>query len=108
VFISNVGYSQAYTNAIEQKQVQVQQAEQAQAKVAQSRAEAEQNVAIARGKAEAVVLAAKAQAQSLALKGKALRDNPQILQLEAIDKINPNATIICQSKCPSFITAAGK
>lgn len=110
VFISNVGYSKAYTNAIEAKQVQVQQAEQAQAKVAQARAEADQNVALAQGQARATLTKAEADAKALAVKGRALRQNPEILQLEAIDKINPNATIICQGKCPSFITsaAAGK
>ena len=94
VFVSNVAYSAAYTNAIEAKQVQVQQALQAQAKVAQSRAEAEQAIAKARGDAE-----------SIALKGRALRNNPQVLQLESIDKLNPNAqVIICTGNtCPSII-----
>jgi regulator of protease activity HflC (stomatin/prohibitin superfamily) len=94
VFVNNVAYSTAYTNAIESKQVQVQQALQAQAKVAQSKAEAEQAIAKARGDAE-----------SIALKGRALRNNPQVLQLESIDKLNPNAQlIICTgTTCPSIL-----
>jgi prohibitin 2 len=94
VFVNNVAYSAAYTNAIEAKQVQVQQALQAQAKVAQSRAEAEQTIAKAKGDAE-----------SIALKGRALRNNPQVLQLESIDKLNPNASlIICTGNtCPSIL-----
>jgi len=94
VFVNNVAYSAAYTNAIEAKQVQVQQALQAQAKVAQSQAEAQQAIAKAKGDAE-----------SIALKGRALRNNPQVLQLESIDKLNPNAqVIICTgSTCPSII-----
>jgi regulator of protease activity HflC (stomatin/prohibitin superfamily) len=94
VFVNNVGYSQAYTNAIEAKQVQVQAALQAQAKVAQARAEAEQAVAKARGEAEAI-----------SLRGKALHNNPEVLRLEAIDKLNPNAqVIICTGQtCPSFL-----
>jgi prohibitin 2 len=94
VFVNNVGYSKAYTDAIEQKQVQVQAAQEAQAKVAQARAEAEQAVAKARGEAEAI-----------SLRGKALHNNPEILRLEAIDKLNPNAqVVICTGQtCPSFL-----
>src|SRR5215210_1689534 len=64
VFLKNIGFSPAYTEAVEQKQVQVQQALQAQAKVAQSQAEARQKIAQARGEATAI-----------ALKGRALRNN---------------------------------
>jgi len=94
VFLKNIGFSAAYTQAVEQKQVQVQQALQAQAKVAQSTAEARQRVAEARGEATAI-----------ALKGRALRNNPEILRLEAIDKLNPNAqVVICTGRtCPAFL-----
>jgi regulator of protease activity HflC (stomatin/prohibitin superfamily) len=94
VFVNNVGYSQAYTDAIEQKQVQVQAALQAQAKVAQAQAEAQQAVAQARGEAEAI-----------SLRGKALHNNPEVLRLEAIDKLNPQAqVVICTGQtCPAFL-----
>lgn len=94
VFLKNIGFSPAYTQAVEQKQVQVQQALQAQAKVAQSEAEARQKVAEARGEATAI-----------ALKGRALRNSPEILRLEAIDKLNPNAqVVICTGRtCPAFL-----
>jgi prohibitin 2 len=97
VFVNNVGYSQAYTDAIEAKQVQVQAALQAQAKVAQAQAEAQQAVAKAKGEAEAI-----------SLRGKALRNNPEVLRLEAIDKLNPNASVvICTGNtCPSFLPTA--
>ncbi len=92
VFVNNVSYSPAYTNAIEQKLVQRQKAQQAQAKVAQATAEAEQRVAAARG-----------EAQSIELEGRALRNNPEVLRLRAINALNPKAQIIfcntgdCQS-----------
>jgi regulator of protease activity HflC (stomatin/prohibitin superfamily) len=94
VFVNNVGYSQAYTNAIEAKQVQVQAALQAQAKVAQAKAEAQQAIEQARG-----------EAQAIALRGRALRNNPEVLRLEAIDKLNPNAqVVICTgTTCPAFL-----
>lgn len=108
VLIKNISYSQAYLEAISDKNVQVQKSKQAQAKVAQVQAEADQAAARAAGEARATVLTATAAAKALTLKGKALHDNPEILQLEAIDKLNPNAeVIICtgtgSSNCPSFL-----
>lgn len=110
-FVTNIDYADAYKAAISQKNVQVQQSLQAQAKVAQARAEADQNVATAEGHARATVANATADATALRLKGNALRSNPEILQLEAIDKLNPNATvIICTGtgtgNCPSFLPAS--
>ena len=97
VFVNNVGYSQAYTDAIEAKQVQVQAALAAEAKVAQAKAEADQAVAKARGEAEAI-----------SLRGKALHNNPEVLRLEAIDKLNPQAqVVICTGQtCPSFLPSS--
>lgn len=94
VFVQNVGYSKAYTAAIEAKQVQVQAALRAQAKVAQAKAEAEQAVATAKGEAEAIEL-----------KGRALRNNPEVLRLTAIQKLAPNAQVIfCSSgDCPNIV-----
>lgn len=115
VLIKNLSYSAAYRDAIQQKTIQVQKALQAQAKVAQATAEANQAIATAKGKAQSNLLVAQAQAKALALKGKALHENPEVLQLEAIDKLNPHASVvICtgtgSGNCPSFLgqTAAGK
>jgi hypothetical protein len=52
-----------------------------------------------------------AEAQALAKKGRAIQQHPQVLHLEAIDKLNPNAqVIICtgsgQGNCPSFLPQA--
>lgn len=82
-FISNIAFSQSYTSAIEAKQVQVQAAARAQAKVAQITAEAEQQVAAARG-----------EAQAISIRGRALRNNPEIIKLNAIEKLNPNVQVI--------------
>jgi prohibitin 2 len=82
-FVTNLHFNDAYNNAITARNVQVQQALQAQAKVAQSRAEAEQAIAQARGQAEAI-----------RLKGQALKQNPSVLTLEYIDKLAPNVKLI--------------
>ena len=56
--------------------------------VAQSKAEAEKLRVAAQGEADARITKAKAEAEAIAIKAKALRDNPDILQLNAIDKWN--------------------
>ena len=71
-----------------------QQAEAARAKVQQSKAEADQRIEQARGEGESVRIAAAAEAEALALKGRALRENPEVLQLSAIEKLNPNVETI--------------
>jgi prohibitin 2 len=108
VFVNNVGYSAAYTDAIEQKQVQRQNALTAQAKVQQVKAEADQRAAEAEGEARAIRAKAKADADAIFLKGKALRNNPEVLRLEAIDKLSPQTSVVfCNSgDCPSFLPQA--
>jgi regulator of protease activity HflC (stomatin/prohibitin superfamily) len=81
LFVSNIGFSQGYTEAIEQKQVQVQEAARAQAKVAQIKAEAEQTVAAAEGQAKA---------------NKILTNSisDRLIRLKSIEKLNPNVQVI--------------
>jgi regulator of protease activity HflC (stomatin/prohibitin superfamily) len=81
--INDLDFAPAFVDAITEKQVATQQAEAARAKVEQAKAEADQKIETARGEAE-----------SIAIRGRALRDNPEILQLEAINKLNPNVQTI--------------
>ena len=92
VFVTNLGFSQTYTDAIEAKQKQVQDAQRAQAKVAQVEAEARQKVAEAEGEAKANVARAKGDAQANRLRQRSL--TKLLIQQQAIDKLNPNATIV--------------
>jgi regulator of protease activity HflC (stomatin/prohibitin superfamily) len=93
-FIQNIGFSKAYQDAITAKQVQVQRAQQAEAKVAQATAEANQAIQKAKGEAEAI-----------RLQGRALRQNPEVLKLRAIENLNPKAQVIfcANASCPSFL-----
>lgn len=56
--------------------------------IAQTKAEALKAIEQARGEAESIALRAKAEADAIALRGEALRQNPEVLQLEAINKWN--------------------
>jgi regulator of protease activity HflC (stomatin/prohibitin superfamily) len=82
-FVKNVSFSDAYDQAITARNVQAQQALQAEAKVAQVKAEADQAIAQARG-----------QAQAIEIRGRALRNNPEIIRLTAIEKLNPNVQVM--------------
>jgi regulator of protease activity HflC (stomatin/prohibitin superfamily) len=81
VFVRNLDYTQSYKNAINAKNVQVQRSLEAEAKVNQSRAEGEQQLALAQKQAQAN----KVLAQSI---------TPQIIQLRAIEKLNPSVQVI--------------
>jgi len=96
VFVTNLGFSQTYTDAIEAKQKQVQDAQRAQARVAQVEAEARQKVAEAEGEAKANVARAKGEATANRLRQRSL--TRLLIQQQAIDKLNPQATVVF---CPS-------
>lgn len=95
VFITNLGFSDQYSQAIEEKQKQVQDAQRAQAKVKQVEAEARQKVAEAEGEAKSNVALAAGDAKANRLRQRSL--TTKLIQWEAIQKLNPNVQIIV---CP--------
>jgi prohibitin 2 len=95
VFITNLGFSNLYSQAIEEKQKQVQDALRAEARVRQVEAEARQKVAEAEGEAKSNVARAKGEAQANRLRRQSL--TPALIQWEAIQKLNPKVTMIV---CP--------
>jgi regulator of protease activity HflC (stomatin/prohibitin superfamily) len=97
-FVKNLGYSETYRESIDRKNVQVQAALQAQAKVAQATAEANQAIATARGEAQSVLVKARADAEANRLKRNSL--TPLLVQNNAIDKLSDNVQIICTGTCP--------
>jgi len=75
VVISNFDFSDAYEQAIEKKQVALQESLQAENELKKAKIEAEQAIETARGEAEAIKV-----------RGEALLENPGVAQLEAIKK----------------------
>ena len=63
-----------------------QKAQQRENEVAQAKAEADKSIQVARGEAESTKINAKAEAEAIELRGSALRKNPEVIQLEAINK----------------------
>jgi regulator of protease activity HflC (stomatin/prohibitin superfamily) len=74
------------TASIDAKIAATQKAQQRENEVAQAKAEADKAIAEARGTAESKLLVAKAEAESIRIKGDALRENPRLVELSAIEK----------------------
>jgi prohibitin 2 len=75
VVVEHIKLTKVLENAIEAKMVQQQEA--ARARFAQQQAETEANTA---------VIKAKGEAESINLRGKALRENPQVLELQVVEQ----------------------
>lgn len=73
--LENIDLTTALENAIEAKMVQEQEA--ARARFAQQQAQTEANTAVIRARGEA---------ESIVLRGKALRENPSVLELQVIER----------------------
>ena len=95
VFITNLGFSEQYSQSIEAKQKQVQDALRQEAKVRESKAIANQKVAEANGEARANVAKARGEATANRLRRQSL--TPRLIQWEAIQKLNPAVQMIV---CP--------
>lgn len=85
-WITDLQYPQQVKDSINAKIEATQRALLRENEVAQSKAEAEKMRVAAQGEADAQLTRARAEAQAIAIKAKALRDNPAVLELNAIDK----------------------
>lgn len=83
---SDIEYPPQVRESINAKIEATQRAMLRENEVAQSKAEAEKARVAAQGEADAQLTKAKAEAESIAIRAKALRDNPQVLTLEAISR----------------------
>ena len=94
---SDIEYPPQVRESINAKIEATQRAMLRENEVAQSKAEAEKARVAAQGEADAQLTKAKAEAESIAIRAKALRDNPQVLMLEAISRWD--------GKLPTFLGA---
>jgi regulator of protease activity HflC (stomatin/prohibitin superfamily) len=103
--LRNVAFSPEYAASVEQKQIAEQLAQQAFFVVEQREQEAEQARKIAQGQADAAVIAAEGQAeariieaeaekQALELIASALRDNPDVITFEYVQKLAPGIQVM--------------
>lgn len=88
ISITEFDFSKAYNDAIEAKQVAEQKAKEAEWKLAEVRVAAQQQVAQAEAEAKAITVKASAEAGAIKIKGEALRQNPLLIELEAVLRWN--------------------
>lgn len=123
--LRNIAFSPEYAASVEQKQIAEQLAQQAAFIVQQRNQEAEQARQVAKGQADAVVIAAQGQAEArliqaeaearaLELIAAALRNNPDLLTFEYIQKLAPGIQVMLVPSenpfllpIPSLTPAAG-
>ena len=91
LLIDNIHFDDAFTQAIEQKQVATQNAQAEANKVAISEAQAKQKAATAQGDADALRINAQGQADANNLLNASL--TPQLIQFQAVQKLAPNVQI---------------
>lgn len=87
-WIGNLGLPENVVNSINAKIQATQMAEQRQNEITQAKAEADKVVEAARGEAQSRIAVAQAEADAIRIKGEALRQNPSVIELSAIEKWN--------------------
>ena len=85
-WVTDLIYPEQVKESINAKIEATQRALLRENEVAQSKAEAQKRIEEARGIAESTRLRAQAEADAIAIKAKALRDNPDVIRLNAIEK----------------------
>jgi len=97
VLLRNIQFSEAFSRAVEEKQIAQQEAQRMQYVLEKAEKERQK-----------LVVEAEGEAQAMDLKGKALAENPQVIQYEYVQKIAPNVRLIItdgRSLTPPFALA---
>jgi regulator of protease activity HflC (stomatin/prohibitin superfamily) len=85
-WVGDLRLPEVVINSINAKIQATQKAQQRENEVQQTIAEAEKARQEAKGKADAISIVAKAEAEAIKIRGDAIRKNPSVIQLEAINK----------------------
>lgn len=98
LLVRDITFSEAFTEAIEQKVVAEQNLERArtEAQTAQTRAQGEANAAIAaaEGRAQATILQAQAEAEGLRLVSEQIAANPSLIQYQYVQNLSDNVQVM--------------
>lgn len=105
VAISNLSFSDAYTNAIEEKQVQAQRVQTEQQILEQKRIQAQQQVVVAQGAAQAEIERATGQAEANRLLTESLSE--ELIRYTAITRLSDKITIALVPSDGGFILDVG-
>jgi regulator of protease activity HflC (stomatin/prohibitin superfamily) len=94
VLLRDVSIPESITAAIEEKQAAEQQVAVEENRRRQSEISAQRRVIEATGERDAEVARAEGEAEALRLRGEALRENPEIIQLEVAQRLAPTLQTI--------------
>ncbi|THF88211.1 prohibitin family protein [Deinococcus sp. KSM4-11] len=103
VLLRELRIPDSIAKAIEQKQAAEQQVAVERNRLQQSSISAQRAVVEAQGAAKAAVEQAKGEAQALSLRGKALRENPQLIQLTVAEKLAPTIQTVMLPSTGNFL-----
>ena len=94
VLLRELKIPDSVAKAIEQKQTAEQQVAVERNRLQQANISAQRAVVEAEGLARAAVARARGEAQALSLRGRALRENPQLIQLTVAEKLSPGINTV--------------
>ncbi|PNY82573.1 prohibitin family protein [Deinococcus koreensis] len=103
VLLRELRIPDSIAKAIEQKQAAEQQVEVERNRLLQADISAKRAVVEAQGLAKAAVARAGGEAQALSLRGKALRENPQLIQLTVAEKLSPTIQTVMMPADGNFL-----
>jgi regulator of protease activity HflC (stomatin/prohibitin superfamily) len=94
VLMRDIRIPTTITNAIEEKQAAEQQVEVEENRRRQAEISAQRRVIEAQGERDAEIARAEGQAEALSLRGQAIRENPEIIDLEVAQRLAPGIQTI--------------
>lgn len=103
VLLRDVRIPESITQAIEEKQAAEQQVAVEENRRLQSEISAQRRVIEATGERDAAVAQAEGEAEALRLRGAALRENPEIVQLEVAQRLAPTLQTILLPSDSNFL-----
>ncbi|MBZ9749256.1 prohibitin family protein [Deinococcus sp. HMF7620] len=103
VLLRELRIPDSVAKAIEQKQTAEQQVAVEKNRLQQANISAQRAVVEAEGAAKASVAKARGEAEALSLRGRALRENPQLIQLTVAEKLSPGIQTVMLPSDGNFL-----
>ena len=103
VLLRELKIPDSVAKAIEEKQTAEQQVSVQKNRLQQAEISAKQAVVEAEGKAKAAVATARGEAEALSLRGRALRENPQLIQLTVAERLAPGIQTVMLPSDGNFL-----
>ncbi len=101
--LRNIRIPASITQAIEEKQAAEQQVQVEENRRQQAQIAAQRVVIEAEGERDAAIARAEGEAQALSLRGEAIRENPEIIQLEVAQRLAPSIQTIMLPSDSNFL-----